>query len=297
MITPVLLRQRTVPAAIERRTWVDQVMGLPVSVTARGPGARGDQADQVVQAMYTDLRHADRVFSTYRADSEISLIRRRAMPLELASPRVREVVNLCEHAKAFTGGRFDAELPQPDGERLLDPSGLVKGWAVERAARALDVVAGVDWLINAGGDVLVRANYGPAWQIAVEDPRDRTRILCVLSMRHGAVATSGTAARGRHIIDPRTGRPASDHLLSATIVGPSLMWADVLATATFVEGPSAAFRVADIDAYEALLVLPDGRLTSTPGLAPPVDHATEWLCGLSHPPTQPQRPRYRTVSH
>ena len=254
------------PPSPSRRTWVQIVMGLPVSVTVRGPGARGDRADQVVQALYAELRCVDRVFSTYRAGSEISLLRRGALPRELASTEVAEVLDLCEQARVLTDGLFDAEPRQPDGTRLLDPSGLVKGWAVERAARGLDRLDGLDWLVDAGGDVLGRARTGPAWRVAVEDPRDRTRVLRVLPLREGAVATSGTAARGRHLTDPRTGGPAADHLLSATVVGPSLTWADVLATASFVEGPAACARVAALPAYDALLVLPDGRVTTSPGL-------------------------------
>jgi len=254
-------------AAPGRRTWVQMVMGLPVSVTVRGPGARGEKADQTVQALYAHLRRADRLFSTYRANSEISLLRSGALPRELASPEVREVLDLCEQARALTGGCFDAELPQPGGRRLLDPSGLVKGWAVERAARALDRLEGHDWLVNAGGDILARAGHGPPWRVAVEDPRDQSNVLCVVPLASGAMATSGTAARGRHITDPRTGRPAAEHLLSATVVGPSLTWADVLATAAFVEGPAALARIADLQGYEALLIAPDRCGSATAGLA------------------------------
>lgn len=268
----------TAPAG-DRRTWVEQVMGLPVSVTVRGPGARGVHPDRVVQALFADLRRADAVFSTYRPDSEISLVRRGVLPRQVVSPDVQEVLDLCDRARRLTGGFFDAELPDPGGRRLpdadradpggrrlLDPSGLVKGWAVERAARRLDGLHGQDWLVDAGGDVLGRATHGPAWQVAIEDPRDRDRLLVVLPLSSGAVATSGTAARGRHLIDPRTGRPAPEHLLSASVVGPSLTWADVLATAAFVEGPAALSRISDLDGYEALLAHPDGRLAATRGL-------------------------------
>lgn len=253
--------------ALPKRTWVEMVMGLPVSVTVRGPEARGDRADGVVQALYADLRRADRVFSTYRADSEVSLLRSGALAAQLASEQVREVLGLCEQARDLTGGCFDAELPQPDGRRLLDPSGLVKGWAVERAAQVLDGLDGVDWLVNAGGDVLGRALHGEPWRVAVEDPRDRSQLLCVLPVTGGAVATSGTAARGRHLVDPRTGGAAADTLLSATVVGPSLTWADVLATGAFVEGPAALRRIEALDGYEALLLLADGRFTGTSGAA------------------------------
>jgi len=262
--TPAGVAAATPPA--DRRTWVETVMGLPVSVTVRGPTARGDRAAAVVAALFAELRRADRVFSTYRADSETSLMRSGALARELASPQMAEVLGLCEQARALTGGLFDAEAPRPDGQRLLDPSGLVKGWAVERASRGLAALDGLDWLVNAGGDVLGRADSGPAWRVAVEDPRDRTRVLGVLPVRAGAVATSGTAARGRHITDPRTGTPAADSLLSATVTGPSLTWSDVLATAAFVEGPAALTRIARLPGYAALLVLPDGRTATTAGL-------------------------------
>lgn len=257
-----------VPPEPDHRTWVEQVMGLPVSVTVRGPGARGEAPDRVVRTLFAQLHRVDRVFSTYRATSEISLLRRGILARDLATADVRQVLDLCEQARVITGGLFDAEPADPDGRRHLDPSGLVKGWAVERAAHGLGALDGLDWLVNAGGDVLGRARRGPAWRVAVEDPRDRTRVLAVLPVSDGAVATSGTAARGRHLVDPRTGRPAADHLLSATVTGPSLTWADVLATAAFVEGPPAVSRVATLAGYDALLVHPDGRLTATPGLAP-----------------------------
>jgi thiamine biosynthesis lipoprotein len=251
---------------MERRTWVEMVMGLPISITLRGPGARGPAVEPVVQAVYDELRRADRVFSTYRPDSEISLIRGGALSVELASPAVREVLALCRQARELTDGLFDAKLPQPDGRRLLDPSGLVKGWAVEQAARGLDRLEDLDWLVNAGGDVTGRARHGDPWRVAIENPRDRTAILCVVPLTSGAVATSGTAARGRHIIDPRTGLPADETLLSATVVGPSLTWADVLATAAYVEGLLSLARVAQLDGYEALVVDRDGAMTATAGL-------------------------------
>lgn len=233
-------------------------MGLPVSITVRGPGARTPATHGVVQGVYAELRHADRVFSTYRSDSEVSLLRAGALHPSLLSPDVALVRDLCDEARVLTGGWFDAGA----GTRW-DPSGLVKGWAVERAARAL---AGCgDWLVNAGGDLL-GSSTGDAWRVAVEHPSDRARQVCVLPLRAGAVATSGTAARGRHLLDPRTGAPVADHLLSATVVGPSLLWADVLATACFVEGPASLDRLAALPGHELLLVLPDGSVQATAGL-------------------------------
>lgn len=117
--------------------------------------------------------------------------------------------------------------------------------------------------INAGGDIAVACTRTdtPDWVIAIEDPRDRSRMLRSLHLRTGAVATSGTAARGAHIVDPATGRPV-ESLLSATVIGPELTWADVYATAAFVKGPSAVGWLATLDQHAALLVEPDGRLVT-----------------------------------
>ncbi len=245
------------------RTWVETVMGLPVSVRVRGGGPAAPRA---VAAVLGDLHRADRVFSTWRADSEVGLLRAGALAPELASPAVRVVRELCARARQETGGWFDADLPGADGVRRWDPTGLVKGWAVEQATAALAGLDGVDWLVNAGGDVVGRATTGPAWRVAVEDPRDRSRLVAVVALTDGAVATSGTAARGAHLLDPRTGRPAAPDLLSATVVGPSLTVADVHATAAYVQGPGSLARIAGLPGYEALLVHPDGSLTGTPGM-------------------------------
>ncbi len=140
------------------------------------------------------------------------------------------------------------------------PLGAGQGLGRRRAARALDALDGHDWIVNAGGDVLASANHGPAWQVGIEDPRDRGRVLCVLPVQRGAVATSGTAARGEHILDPRTGRPAQPHLLSATVIGPSLSWAEVLATAACVEGPAAHDRIGALNGYTSLSCSPTDRL-------------------------------------
>ena len=101
----------------------------------------------------------------------------------------------------------------------------------------------------------------PDWSIAIEDPRDRSRLLRTLRLRTGAVATSGTAARGRHITDPATGTQAAG-LLSATVIGPELTWADVYATAAFVKGPTGLGLLATLAGHVGVLVSLDGRVSS-----------------------------------
>ncbi|MFF5172061.1 FAD:protein FMN transferase [Micromonospora sp. NPDC000089] len=256
----------TIPARdLDRRAWVVQVMGLPVSVHLRGPAVHTDAVAERVQRLFAELRAVDDTFSTYRPESEIGRLAGRVPDPATAGPAVREVVELCERARLRTGGRFDARrLPLPTGGAGFDPSGLVKGWAVERAARLLTDLPGHDLCLNAGGDVLLRTAPGrPAWRVGVEDPDRPGRLLDVLKRRDGAVATSGTARRGAHIVDPRTGRPATA-LRSVTVVGPELLWADVYATAAMAAGPDALAWLATLEGYAALLLDTAGHLHTTP---------------------------------
>ena len=182
---------------------VEHVMGMPISLALRGRHAGDAHGDAAWAAALEVLRAADRTFSTYRADSVISRMNR-GVPVD-TPPEVADVLAIGAAAERSSGGAFAVRRGG-----VLDPSGVVKGWAAERAAAA-------------------------PWRIGIEDPRDPTRLVAVVPLRTGAVATSGTAHRGAHIVDARTGR-APGGLASVTVVGRSLTAVDVDATAAFALG-------------------------------------------------------------
>lgn len=255
---------------VPRRAFVAQIMGLPISLHLRGPGVRTPAVEAAVERAFSALRADEAVFSPWQADSEISRIQRGVLSLADALPRVREVARLCDRASALTGGAFSAQLPGPNHQTVFNPTGLVKGWAVQQAFDNLladPALRDHDALINAGGDIAVqcRRTDTPDWTVAIEDPRDRQRPLRTLKLRSGAVATSGTAARGRHIIDPATGEPVREELLSATVIGPELTWADVYATAAFVRGLGALTWLATLPHHVCLLVTAEGTVLTTGG--------------------------------
>jgi thiamine biosynthesis lipoprotein len=240
-----------------RRAWVEQVMGLPVSIHLRGPAVRDRHVEQWVAATFDELRGIEAIFSTYRADSEVSRLNRGDLSTADAHPLVREVAELCELASLLTDGCFSARLPSPRGGTWWDPSGVVKGWAAERAAHRLARIAGHDVSVNAGGDIAVvpgRADSTP-WRIGVEHPDQPGLVLAVVPLSSGGVATSGTTARGLHIHDPRSGRVA-DQVRSVTVVGPSLLWADVFATAAVVRGSDAQTWLDGIEGYDVVSLTP-----------------------------------------
>lgn len=207
------------------------------------------------------LHHVDALFSTYRPDSAVSRLARGETTVERCPAEVGEVLRLCAEAERRTQGWFSTT---PGG--VLDPTGLVKGWAVERASDVLYAAGARNTCVNGGGDLQLRGGSAPGspWRIGIADPARPGRLLTVVAGRDLAVATSGTAERGCHIVDPRTGRPARA-LLSATVTGPSLTWADVYATAAFAMGDAARGWIDRVEGYDVMTVSPAGDAWSNAG--------------------------------
>ncbi|MEU9041553.1 FAD:protein FMN transferase [Kitasatospora sp. NPDC048343] len=236
----------------------EPVMGTVFSITVRDPGPETAAAlGRIVER----LHRIDAVFSTYRPDSDISRLDRGELTRAACDPDVPGVLAACRQVAAETDGWF---TERPGGR--LDPSGWVKGWAVEEAAALLRSSGARQYCVSGGGDV--QTGGGP-WRIGIADPRQPALIAAVLAGRGLAVATSGTAERGAHIIDPHTGRPATG-LASLTLVGApgtGIARIDAWTTAAFAMGPDRALAwAARRPGIEALAILPDGTKRWTPGL-------------------------------
>lgn len=236
----------TIDTEMSTRAWVEHIMGIPVSVHVRAGDLDRTDISVGVQAVFEELDRADTVFSTWRADSELMRWRRGDLALRDAHPTMRTVMDLCDAATSATGGLFTTNLVGPDGGAGWDPTGLVKGWAVGEAAKNLRTLEHSQFSINAGGDIVCgrgtdSADLTSPWNIGIEDPTNRSRIAHVIPVVEGALATSSSAARGAHIIDPRTGIGVV-HPRSTTVTGPDLVWADVWATAAFIDATALEGR-------------------------------------------------------
>ena len=242
-------------AALPVRRQVEHLMGMPISLALRGRHATAARGEAAWAEVVACLRDVDRVFSTYRADSFVSRLGRGEVELADCPPEVAEVVALGERARVESGGAFAIVRRDAQGHDVLDPSGVVKGWAVERAARALRTLDDTDFCLSAGGDLTchVADPARPDWRIGIEDPADPTRVRAVVPLRGGAVATSGLAHRGAHIVDARTGRVPSA-VASVTVVTDDLARADIDATAAFALDTEAARWLAG-RGHRAVLVL------------------------------------------
>ncbi|MFJ9949760.1 FAD:protein FMN transferase [Kitasatospora sp. NPDC091207] len=233
-------------------------MGTVFSIVVRDPGP---DTPRVLGGITDRLHRIDALFSTYRADSDISRLGRGEVGLDDCDPEVRAVRAACREVARETDGYF---TDRPGGR--LDPSGWVKGWAVEEAARILRAAGSRQFCVSGGGDV--QTSGGP-WRIGVAHPLRAGRLAAVLGGSGLAVATSGTAERGPHILDPHTGRPATG-LASLTLVtgpGTGIARTDAWTTAAFAMGPDRALAwAARRPDVEALAVLPDGTKRWTDGL-------------------------------
>jgi thiamine biosynthesis lipoprotein len=232
---------------------------MPVTVDVRDE----ELDESVLEQMFDSLRFADATFSTYKEDSEISRMNRRELAVAAAHPDVREVLDRCEALRIETDGYFDMRAATAEA---IDPSGLVKGWAVDRAASILDEAGIQNYAVNVAGDMRLRGRAvpDPCWSVGIQHPLESDSIAAVVEANDLAVATSGTYARGDHVIDPHTRRPPVG-VLSVTITGPELATADAYATAAFAMGEAGIHWTARLHGYEAMTILADERVLSTPG--------------------------------
>ena len=268
---------------IRRITRFAEIMGTVVSaqvVLRSSPADRKPRTDpdrpldgivaEQLDGCMADLREIDRLFSTYRDDSEISRMHRGELSEADADPRIREVSLACDAAEIATGGRFSAHW-----RGWFDPTGYVKGWAVERAHRAwlaplLDPVrrdprippdAVIAAGLNAGGDMQLasapRSDW--IWRVGIADPARPGSLVATVEVVDGAVATSGIAERGAHILDPRTGEPASG-ALSATVIAEGLADADLWATTAVVAGAEDLGWIASVPQTSGLIIGLGGRI-------------------------------------
>ncbi|MCX5387307.1 FAD:protein FMN transferase [Streptomyces sp. NBC_00083] len=208
------------------------------------------------------LHRVDAVFSTYRPDSHISRLDRGEIRLADCPPEVHEVLSLCARAVHDSEGYFSI-VPAD----TLDPSGLVKGWATEAASQLLYEAGAHNTCVNGGGDLQLRGRAADSipWRVGIAHPLRPGTLATVVTAPHDlAIATSGTAERGAHILDPHTGTPVTT-LASLTVVGPRLTMTDTFATAAFARGHGAREWLEALDGYEAFAILPDGRQWRTSG--------------------------------
>ena len=277
--------------------------------------------DAAISDVLNEMRRVDAAMSTYKPDSELSLVNAQAAkkPMRI-SQELFELLNTSIEYSQLTGGAFDVtyasvgfmydfrQRVRPDEHQIrdalpginyrhliLDPKartvkfaregvrvdlgGIGKGHAVDRAIALLQARGVKHALVSAGGDSrIIGDRFGNPWVVGIRHPDRKNEVIARIPLEDAALSTSGdyeryfddNGVRYHHIIDPKTGKSASN-VRSATIIGPTATRTDGLSKTAFVLGPEKALELYNqLDDVDAILVAPDGRVLYTKGLeAPP----------------------------
>ncbi len=232
-------------------------MGMPVSVEVR------DGTAEAGQLVFDYFNYVDQTFSTYKPDSEISKINRGELAEQQYSREMQEIFRLAEQTRRQTRGFFNIRTPGG----TLDPSGLVKGWAIWQAGLLLRRHGYKNFMIDAGGDIQasVANASGQSWSVGIRNPFQTEQIVKVLRITDQGVATSGSYERGQHIYNPhQPGKQVGD-ILSLTVVGPNIYEADRFATAAFAMGREGVAFIELLDGLEGYIIDRQGIGTETSG--------------------------------
>ncbi|WP_062076518.1 FAD:protein FMN transferase [Demequina globuliformis] len=227
-------------------THTTTAMAMDFTLTVVGD-VSPDAIDLVAPHLAADLAWVDEVFSTYRADSWVSRLSSGTATVADAPPAVAEVLDLCERFRDETGGWFDARTPTGG----LDPTGIVKTWAMERSRWRLGLLGGSGWSYACAGDITVAgaAPTDAGWRIGIADPRDppgpRARSVSAVTLGGGkraatCLATSGRSGAPGHIWAPRRSR--GPEVAQASVRGSDLVQCDAWATAIVAGGLEVAQR-------------------------------------------------------
>jgi thiamine biosynthesis lipoprotein len=226
---------------IARGAYEIHVWGTVLYIEAASTVITRSEIDRAIEDVKSFVFDVDEKFSTYKADSFVSRLRRGALSIEDAPDDVQQVWQSCEAARSISGGAFDPWKVAGG----FDPSGYVKGWAADVVAQILQN-AGCRYIqVNAAGDITVRGGNLTSdgvvepWKIGVVNPDNTQEVVRIFEIFDGAIATSGTYERGAHITDPFTGLIAIG-AQSATVIGPDGGLADAMATALMVTGDAGA---------------------------------------------------------
>jgi FAD:protein FMN transferase len=233
------------------------LMGMSITIEVVDDTVTQDDLDKV----FAYFVSVDDTFSTYKATSEISKINRGELLVAQYSEDMKTILALSEQTKKDTRGYFDI---QHNG--MYDPSGIVKGWAIQNAAHMLEAWGFRHFYVDAGGDIQVSGNKeGRPWRVGIRNPFNRTEHVKVLALTNRGIATSGTAIRGQHIYDPYNPNTMLLEVVSITVIGPNIYEADRFATAAFAMGKKGIQFIEKLAGFEGYMIDAHARATFTSG--------------------------------
>ncbi|MFA6278716.1 MAG: FAD:protein FMN transferase [Candidatus Paceibacterota bacterium] len=236
------------------------IMGMPIEIEIVDDSAR-----DTLESAFAYLVSVDERFSTYKEDSEISRINRSEIESDVVSVEMREVFAIAEKTRIETNGYFNIKKP----DSTIDPSGIVKGWAIRNAAALIREAGYEHYFVNAGGDIATSGKNidGGEWSVGIRNPFNSNEIVKVVYPHGKGIATSGSYIRGNHIYNPHNTKEELHDIVSITVIGPDVLEADRFATAAFAMGKGGITFIAQLSGFEGYAINVDGIATMTSGFA------------------------------
>lgn len=233
------------------------IMGMPVVINIVDKNATNEDVNDV----FSYLHYIDEKFSTYKKNSEISKINKGELKEEDYSNDMKKILKLCEQTKKETKGYFNIK-----NNNYIDPSGIVKGYAINEAAKILKKRGYKNFYIEIAGDIQVfgKNENNERWKIGIKNPLNKKEIIKIINLSNMGIATSGTYERGNHIYNPWQKNPAKD-IASITIIGPNIYQADRFATAAFAMGEKGIKFISTFKDLEGYMIKKDKTAVMTKG--------------------------------
>ena len=232
------------------------IMGMPVTVEIVDSRAKASD----FQEIFNYFQYIDDTFSTYKQNSEISKINKGLLTEKQYSSDLRTIFDLAERTRQETQGYFNIRYAGK-----IDPSGIVKGWAIYQASLLLKQRGFSHYYIDAGGDIQVAGcnSYRQPWTVGIRNPFNREEVVKIVSLKGKGIATSGTYIRGAHIYNPQDKTDTLSDIVSLTIIGPNVYEADRFATAAFAMGKKGIAFIEKLSGFEGYMIEKDGTATLT----------------------------------
>jgi len=231
-------------------------MGMPITIEVADPHVT--EAD--IAGIFDYFASVDRMFSTYKKESEISRLNSGELTKKQLSTDVRQILQLADDTRRESNGYFNI-----NHKGKIDPSGIVKGWAIYNAAGLLKDHGFHNFYVDAGGDIQVsgKNEKGERWTVGIQNPFNREEIVKVVWLENKGIATSGLYVRGNHIYNPHKLEEPIIGIASMTVIGPTVYDADRFATAAFAMGERGIHFIEKLPGYDGYMIDEKGIATMT----------------------------------
>jgi len=233
------------------------IMGMPSVINVVDVGVTEEDINEV----FSYFHYIDKKFSTYKKDSEVSRINRGELKEWDYSLEMIKILKLSEETKKETNGYFDINF-----NGILDPSGLVKGYAVFQGAEILRKKGFLNYFVEIAGDIQIQGKNEKreSWKVGIQNPFNVDEIIKIVKLSNKGIATSGNYLRGTHIYNPKSGKFAED-VAGITVIGKNVYEADRFATAAFAMGEEGIKFIENLKGFEGYMIKKDKKAILTSG--------------------------------